>query len=78
MIKLTDAGTKQFIGVITEDQLEDLIEILEEDSSEDHDYYVNKETLDLLADEGADPSLIDLLRQALGDRADMDIRWEES
>jgi hypothetical protein len=25
---------------------------------------------------GADPALVALLRQALGDREDMDIRWE--
>jgi hypothetical protein len=33
--------------------------------------------VDLLAGKDADPALVALLRQALGSREEMDIRWEE-
>jgi K+-sensing histidine kinase KdpD len=66
------------IGSITEAQLQFLVDQLEEESAEDTDYYLTRDTLDLLAADGADPALLDLLRGALGERADMEIRWERS
>lgn len=76
MIKLVDAGTRATLGTITEAQLTQLMAALEEESSEDRDYYINRDTLDLLVEQGADGELVELLRRALGDREDMDIRWE--
>jgi len=75
MIKLYDKGTKGFIGTITEAQLQFLIDQLEEESTEDTDYYINQATLDLFEDVGADAALLALLRQALGTREDMEIQW---
>ena len=43
---------------------------------EDEDYYVNTETVEMLEASGADRELIRTLRLALGDRDEMDIRWE--
>ena len=75
MIKLYDAQTGAEIGEITQEQLDFLIRQLEEESAEDRDYYINVDTLDYFAQQGADPSLIALLRKALGGRTEMDIRW---
>lgn len=78
VIKLFDGATKASIGIITETQLNQLIDALEEESEEDRDYYINRDTFDLLQERGVDAEVIDLLRRALGEGEDMDIRWEPS
>lgn len=76
MIKLYDANSKALIGTITEAQLQFLQRDLEEESTQDQDYYINQATVDWFEAQGADPALIALLRQALAGREDTDIRWE--
>ena len=76
MIKLYDAGSGAVLGEITPDQLAFLRAQLEEENAEDQDYYINEATIDLFAARGAPPALLALLRQGLGQRDDMDIRWE--
>jgi hypothetical protein len=49
---------------------------LEEESLEDTNYYINQATVDMFEQQGASPALVTLLRTALGDAEDMDIRWE--
>lgn len=78
MIKIHDVATGTPLGTLTEAQFEFLIDQLEEESDEDQDYYINHDTLDLFEGAGADAALIALLRTALGDREEMDIRWERS
>ena len=75
MIKLYDKDTGVFLGTITEAQLQFLIDQLEEESTEDTDYYINQTTLDLFEEVGADADLLVLLRQALGTREDIEIQW---
>lgn len=75
MIELRDKDTKQSLGTITEEQLQFLLDQLEEESSDDHDYYINADTLDLFEELQIDSQLLDLLRRALGDREDMEIEW---
>ena len=74
MIKLVDAATRTPLGTLTEDQLQQIIHVLEEETEEDRDYYINRDTIDLLDSGGADVEVVDLLRRALGDREDMDIQ----
>jgi hypothetical protein len=78
MIQLYDAGTGAALGTITEEQLKFLMDQLEEESTQDQDYYINQETLDLFEEAGADPALLALLRRALGSRKEMDIRWSRT
>lgn len=75
MIKLYDAETNTLLGEITEEQFQFLADHLEEESLEDTDYYLNQVTLAMLEQAGGDRHLITLLRQALGNREEMDIRW---
>jgi hypothetical protein len=65
------------IGTITADQLKFLVEQLEEESDEDQDYYVDRDTLELLSDNGADPELIGLIEKAMGDDDEIDLGWDE-
>ena len=71
MIKLSDKETGAFLGEITEEQLQFLQDHLEEESSDDTDYYLNQPTLEMLEQAGADPALVSLLRQAMGERDEM-------
>lgn len=75
VIRLYDEATDQEIGQITEEQFQFLQDQLEEESSDDDDYYLNRETVELLAARGADPALLHLLRDAMGSREDLDVRW---
>ncbi len=75
MIKLYDENTNTFLGELTEAQLRFLEDNLVEESTEDRDFYINSATLDMFEAGGADSALLALLRQALGDREDMDIMW---
>ncbi|ADH62220.1 monogalactosyldiacylglycerol synthase [Allomeiothermus silvanus DSM 9946] len=76
MPKLYNATTGAELGEITDEQLEFLQDQLEEESAEDQDYYINQETLEYFAEQGADRALIDLLQAALAGRAEIDIRWD--
>jgi hypothetical protein len=75
MFNLYDAASGKKIGQITSNQLRFLADLLEEESLEDKDYYINRATIDFFETKNPDPDLISLLRKALGDRDDMDIRW---
>ncbi|MBI5811198.1 MAG: galactosyldiacylglycerol synthase [Meiothermus silvanus] len=76
MPKLYNATTGAELGEITDEQLEFLQDQLEEESAEDQDYYINQETLEYFAEQGADRALIDLLQAALAGRDEIDIRWD--
>ena len=75
MIELRDKKTGDFLGTISEAQLQFLIDQLEEESIRDQDYYINLATLDMFERAGADPDLMELLRDSLGTREEMDIVW---
>ena len=75
MRKLYDKETNKFLGSITEEQFQFLVNQLEEESPRDTDYYINRETLELFAQNEADPHLLALLQRALDEREAMEIRW---
>ena len=76
MIDLFNAETNELLGSITEPDLQVLIDRLEEESSEDQDYYINADTIDLLGDGRATDHLLNLLRTALGSKEGVEIRWK--
>ena len=78
MIHLHDKENGKALGTITDAQLQFLIAQLEEESRADQDYYINRDTLNLLEQAGAEAGLLALLRAAMGDREDMEIRWSRS
>ena len=76
MPRLIRLDTGDTIGDISDKQLAFLVEQLEEEHDEDQDYFIDRETLDLLSDNGADPELLAMLEKAIGDDESMDIVWE--
>jgi hypothetical protein len=78
MVQLFDKQTGAQIGSLSDEQFQFLVDRLEEESSTDDDYYLNRTTLDFLESEGADAAVIEVLRRALGDRDEAEIRWSRS
>ena len=76
MIDLYNDATGQLLGPITEADLKVLIDALEEESTEDRDYFIDAATIDVIADGRATEHLVALLRKALGNSDGVDIRWE--
>jgi hypothetical protein len=76
MIDLYNAATNQLLGSVTEADLQVLIDALEEESEDDQDYYIDKATIEFLADGRPSDHLLGILRDALGSNDGMEIRWE--
>ena len=66
------------VGELSEEQLDVLVDNLEEEWSEDRDYYLNKAMIDMLQAKGADSALLAMLRNALGTKEDVDILWVDT
>ncbi|MBV8762523.1 MAG: galactosyldiacylglycerol synthase [Deltaproteobacteria bacterium] len=76
MPRLIRLDTDDEIGSINDDQLKFLVAQLEEENDDDKNYFIDRDTLELLSDNGADPELLALLEKGLGDDDEMDIAWE--
>jgi hypothetical protein len=76
MPRLIRIDTGDAIGEISDKQLAFLVEQLEEEHEEDDDYYIDRDTLELMSDNGIDPELLAMLEKAIGDDDSMDIAWE--
>ncbi len=76
MIQLRNKDTAAPIGEITEEQLDFLIDKLEEEGVEDQDYWIDEMTLQYFQENGADPALIKLLQDAIGESEGVEIEWD--
>ncbi len=78
MPTLINKDTGALIGSITAEQLQDLIDLLVEESATDRDYYIDQTTLEYLADEGADAELLKMLRAVVPEEGEgIEIEWRE-
>ncbi|WP_027882781.1 hypothetical protein [Meiothermus rufus] len=75
MPQLFNADTGQHIGEISEAQLQFLMDQMEEEHAQDQDYYLNAGLLEAWRAQGADVALLELLQQAMGNQAELNIRW---
>jgi hypothetical protein len=77
MIDLYNADTNVLLGEITEHDLQVLVDALEEESSEDQDYYITPDTIEVIGDNGrATEHLLNLLRKAVGATDGVEVRWQ--
>ena len=76
-IRLYIKDPKKELGTITEEQLQTLLDLLEEEDEEDRDYYVDKDILDYMEEEGADKELIALLRPHVTEDDGVEIEGKE-
>jgi len=63
------------VGELSEEELDFLIDNLEEEWTDDRDYFLNKDMLALLKERGASSQLMKLLTDALGSKDEVDILW---
>lgn len=76
MPRIYDNESGALLGTVTSEEVQYLVDQLEEEDSEDKDYYIDRATLAWFEEHGVDSALITLLLDALGDRQGMEIRWE--
>ena len=67
-----------YVGEITEDQLDFLIDNLEEEWADDQDYYLNGQMIDMLEQKGADRALVNLLRGAIDGKEALEFVWVDT
>jgi hypothetical protein len=75
MIQLRNKDTATPIGEVTEEQLDFLVDMLEEEGVDDQDYWIDEMTLQYFQENGADPALIKLLQDAIGENEGVEIEW---
>jgi hypothetical protein len=76
MIDLFNNETNALLGSISESDLRILVDALEEESTKDQDYYIDQDTIDVIAASEGSERLADLLRSALGSADGLEIRWQ--
>lgn len=76
MPRLTRLDTGDDIGTISDAQLKFLVEQIDEEHAEAQETPIDRETLELMSDNGGDPELLALLEKAIGDDDAMTITWE--
>ncbi len=76
MPRMIRIDTGDEIGTISDAHQAFLVAQLEDDN-DDTDFFIDRETLELLSDNGADPELLAILEKGLGDDEEMDIAFEE-
>ena len=75
MIELRNKETSARIGNISEDDLSFLINMLEEEDSEDRDYWIDQTTIDYFEANGCGDHLLEMLKDAIRDREGVEIEW---
>jgi hypothetical protein len=78
MVRLYESDTNRLCGTLSDRQYEVLAEALEEEDLEEAECAISAETIEQLEDQGVEPDLLELLRTALGDKAEVVIRCERS
>ena len=77
MPRLYEKLSGQFLGTVSDDDIQMLVDQLEEEDQTDDDYFVDAATIDLLEEVGASATLITLLRAAVGDSDGVDVQHRQ-
>lgn len=77
MVKLYDKESGRYLGEVTDDDLQFLVDNLEEESITDTDYYLEKATLDFLKNKGISDRLHALITEAMGDKDGVEISYDK-
>jgi processive 1,2-diacylglycerol beta-glucosyltransferase len=74
-VTLYHDDTGVLVGTVTPAQLQVLVNLLEEESEHDDTYYIDGPTIDYLAGAGADADLLEVLRGAIRERGQSEVRF---
>ncbi|MBI2893116.1 MAG: galactosyldiacylglycerol synthase [Deltaproteobacteria bacterium] len=75
LYRKVDSGVGEPLTTITEDQLQSLIDLLEEEHEGDRDYYIDRDLLDYMEEEGADAALLAVLKPLVPEDDGIEIEW---
>ena len=73
---LINSEKEEEIGLITDGQVQFLIDNLAEEGVEDQEFYIDEGTLEFLAENGCDEELLSLFAEALEGRPDLAVYYE--
>ena len=76
MFKLYEKSTNKFLGEISDEEVQFLRDYMEEEDLSDVDYYINKTIFNLLKEKGMSKNLTKIIEQAMGDKDEIEIRYE--
>jgi hypothetical protein len=76
MIYLYEKDSNRLLGSINEAQLQVLIEQLEEEWGEDQDYAITPLLVEMFENENVDQELVSLLKEALGNKPEVEVIWK--
>lgn len=74
-VQLSVKDTGHPVFTVTDAQFDIMVGALEEESTTDSDYYIDEATIQMLADDGADEALLDVLRSLLAGRDGVEVSW---
>jgi len=72
-LRLVD--TKEVIGSVTDEELDEIVDALTEESDDDQDYYIDADTIEYLEGLDISPHVIALLKTALGGKESIEFEW---
>jgi hypothetical protein len=78
MITLKDISSNRRIGSISYAQLQFLDDEVAKEHRNDQDYRINRATLNILKERGADASLTTIIEKAMGDQELIEFYWIKS
>lgn len=78
MITLKDISSNRRIGSISYAQLQFLVDEVAKEHRNDQDYRVNRATLKILKERGAEASLTTIIEKAMGDQELIEFYWIKS
>lgn len=78
MIVLHNKVTDKYLGEISEEDLQFLIDNLEEEGSGDTDYYLNETTLEKLKEAGMNPAVAELIENEMDENKEVEIIYKKT
>lgn len=78
MATLLNKATGNTLGDISESDLERLMDVLEEEDDVDVDYFICRDTLEILEQNGAPNSLLGLLAEGIGTSDGIEVSWSNT
>jgi len=77
MVELYDKATNDYLGKISDEELQFLVDNLEEENLTDTDYYIDRDTLEVLKEKGISSNLAQLIESALGTNDSVEIIYKK-
>ncbi len=77
-VRITDKTNGALLGHLSHEEFQFLSDQLEEESSRDTDYFINRDTVDMLEAAGGSAALVAMLRAAVGTSDGIDIAWQKA